>query len=134
MPRNAHQYWFCLAAVCLGGSLMLLCSSDIEIAEEVATSPPPFPHTAIFRRLEELPTTSGYGDEAELPVRLDRMPFEGQHGEQRILAPAGVPGRHASPLNSTARVLPAGFQSNVSSPVSEPVWLSGKIETLETVR
>ena len=36
MFRFRQQYWFCLAAVCLVGSLLALWSTDIRVAEDVS--------------------------------------------------------------------------------------------------
>lgn len=139
MPRIRQQYWFCLAAICLVGSLIGIWSTDIEVAEQVATTPSGLEHGAIFRSLDHLPPDMGFAAD-----QLSVFPRRGLSSEAAaepplIQAPAGVPGRMASPLNTSSRIIPreritpVGFQHAGGLPSPPPVWLSGKIEALEPI-
>ena len=142
MFRIRQQHWFCLAAICLVGSLLAIWSMEIPVADDVAALPGALKRP-VLRHLNELPDSSsllklhsdGYHSEAN---RHDGMTRGGTSSEVVILAPAGVSGRSASPLNTTGRVIlrdrisPVGFQQTASASVKS-VWLSGQIEPLEQI-
>jgi len=148
MFRFRQQYWFCLAAVCLVGSLLALWSTDIRVAEDVSGTLQARHPDVVLRRPAALPTLSGFVDEQHPAFRNLAASSTGPVSSTRpdadvfIQAPAGVAGRMASPLNTTSRTLPrdliatAGYQTiHPTSPEStRPVWLTGQIETLEMTR
>ncbi|WP_437225517.1 hypothetical protein SH661x_004099 [Planctomicrobium sp. SH661] len=137
MLRIRQQYWFCLAAICLVGSLVMFWSTDIQVAEDATTPPVPTSKDSVFRRLGDLPVSATFSDPSQ-PAAIDPSGFD--DSEPLLIAPAGVPGRMASLLNTTSRIVPrekvtpAGFQQTLASPAPEPVWLSGQIEILDPVR
>jgi len=142
MFRFRQQYWFCLAAVCLVGSLLALWSTDIRVAEDFPGTLQSRHPDAVLRRPAALPVTSGFVDEQHRAFRNAPASSTGTDADVFIQAPAGVAGRMASPLNTTSRTLPrdliatAGYQTthSTSSNSTRLVWLTGQIETLEMTR
>jgi len=128
MFRMRQQHWFGLAAICLVGSLLGLWSTDLPVAKEPAEISQALHEPPLLRHFDHRAVTGEFGG-ASVSSGNDTS------REMLIQAPAGIPGRMASPLNTSGRILtrrrvaPAGFQSVVSVP--EPVWLSGQIEPVE---
>lgn len=123
MFRIRQQHWFCIAAVCLVGSLLSIWSGEIPVAREEQPQPSALAGRPILRRLSDLPEASPLSE-------ADRS--DGIY----IQAPAGVAGRMASPLNTTGRIIPrnhvspAGFEQAAAVAI-HPIQLTGQIEPIE---
>jgi hypothetical protein len=127
-----RQYsWFVLAAFCLVGSLIMVWTTDVELPVS-ATPPRTLPdHSRIVRNLQDLNKSGTV--ETHAPPLLQTM-NEGRSREMVMLAPAGVPGRWATPMNTESKLVPrehftpAGFLQPESAATENPVWFSGTIE------
>lgn len=123
--------WFVLAAFCLVGSLIMVWKTDVETPESVA-APRALPdQSRIVRSLQDLDHVGAFDSQApSLLPRADGAATD----EMVMLAPAGIPGRWATPMNTETRFVPrdqftpAGFEQSESAAAVAPVWLSGTIE------
>lgn len=123
--------WFVMAAFCLVGSLVMVWKTDVETPESVA-APRVLPdQSRIVRSLQDLDKLGS--DDSQAPPLLQKVD-EDATGEMVMLAPAGIPGRWATPMNTESRFVPrdqftpAGFLQSDSAAAVTPVWLSGTIE------
>jgi hypothetical protein len=141
MPRLRQQHWFCLAAVCLAGTLVIIWSPDVRVAGQTSRETA---ESQLIRRASHIPRDipaiqkmsvrseiPHFPEILSAPNRSPRIDVSDQlHGREPMIAvPIPV---SAGELNSASVLVPATHQRSSRSQVPASVWLEGRIEPVDT--
>lgn len=136
MPRIRQQHWFWLAGICLVGSLSILWSHDVPVADNAARHPVSAPGTAVIRRPQDLrlperpPPVPVVSLPPASPTPAHRLPqptFSGDVGALLRSELKTLPG-----LTQAKKVMPAAFEGDSRTEIPRSVWLSGRIEIADS--
>jgi hypothetical protein len=139
MPRLRQQHWFCLAALCLAGTLVMIWSPDVRVAEN---GTPETPGSALVRRKKhssrEAPAAADRAPAQKIPHFPEmlsgpnlssRIDGSGRFREREPMIAVPIP-VSAGELTSASVLVPAAHQHPSRTQVPASVWLEGKIEPL----